>query len=228
MDPEIIIETYGADTARLFMLSDSPPERDMEWTESGVEGASRYLKRVYRMAAEIGPKGADAVLPHGGQALDLVKMAHKSIIALSKDIEDFRFNRAVAQLHTLANAIGDLKDQSPEADAARHFAIATLTQLLAPLAPHVAEEMWALLGKTGLLASHTWPEADQSMAAEDSVEIGVQVNGKLRGTLILPRDCDRGLAEAEALASPAIIRYLEGALPRKVIVVPNRIINVVV
>lgn len=228
VDPEIIIETYGADTARLFMLSDSPPERDMEWTESGVEGASRYLKRVYRMAADIGHKGAESALPHDGPSLDLVKMGHKSIIALSKDIEDFRFNRAVAQLHTLANAIGDLKEQTAEADAARHFAIVTLTQLLAPLAPHVAEEMWAILGKSGLLASQAWPEADQSMAAEDTVEIGVQVNGKLRGTLVLPRDCDSDQAEAEALASPAIIRYLEGASPRKVIVVPNRIINVVV
>ena len=228
VDPEVIIETYGADTARLFMLSDSPPERDMEWTEAGVDGASRFLKRVYRMAGDISAAPSDLPQPTEGPALDLVKITHKSILALSKDIEDFRFNRAVAQLHTLTNAIGDLKDASPEADAARHFAISTLTQLLAPLAPHVAEEMWSMLGHTTLLASQPWPQADETMAAENSVEIGIQVNGKLRGTIVLPRDCDKDTAEAEALASPTIIRYLDGAQPRKVIVVPNRIINVVV
>ncbi|XDZ71912.1 leucine--tRNA ligase [Alphaproteobacteria bacterium LSUCC0744] len=230
VDPELIIQNYGADTARLFMLSDSPPERDMEWTESGVEGASRFLKRVWRMAQdpELAPRSA-APLPNSeGSALALIRMAHKSIIGLSADIENFRFNRAVAQLHMLANAIADVKAGDKGASEAKRFAIETLTQLLAPLSPHIAEEIWQCLGHDGLLANTAWPQADASLAADDEIEIGIQVNGKLRDTIMLPRDCEASDAEARALASPAIIRYLDGKPPRKVIVVKNRIINVVI
>ncbi|XDZ68664.1 leucine--tRNA ligase [Alphaproteobacteria bacterium LSUCC0226] len=230
VDPELIIQNYGADTARLFMLSDSPPERDMEWTESGVEGASRFLKRVWRMAQEpdLAPRGAAPLPDSEGSALALIRIAHKSIIGLSADIENFRFNRAVAQLHMLANAIADVKAGDKGANEAKRFAIETLTQLLAPLSPHIAEEMWQCLGHDGLLANAAWPQADASLAADDEIEIGIQVNGKLRDTIMLPRDCEASDAEARALASPAIIRYLDGKSPRKVIVVKNRIINVVI
>ena len=230
VDPELIIQNYGADTARLFMLSDSPPERDMEWTESGVEGASRFLKRVWRMAQDPGlaPLGTAALADSEGSALALVRMAHKSIIGLSADIENFRFNRAVAQLHMLANAIGDVKADDKGAAAAKRFGIETLTQLLAPLSPHVAEDMWHCLGHDRLLAQSDWPQADASLAADNEIEIGIQVNGKLRDTIMLPRDCNTDDAEARALESPAIIRYLDGNAPRKVIVVKNRIINVVI
>ena len=230
VDPELIIQNYGADTARLFMLSDSPPERDMEWTESGVEGASRFLKRVWRMAQdpELAPRGAAPLPDSEGSALALIRMAHKSIIGLSADIENFRFNRAVAQLHMLANAIADVKAGDKGASEAKRFAIETLTQLLAPLSPHIAEEIWQCLGHDGLLANAAWPQADASLAADDEIEIGIQVNGKLRDTIMLPRDCEASDAKARALASPAIIRYLDGRPPRKVIVVKNRIINVVI
>ncbi len=230
VDPELIIQNYGADTARLFMLSDSPPERDMEWTESGVEGASRFLKRVWRMAQdpELAPRGAVPLPDSEGSALALIRMAHKSIIGLSADIENFRFNRAVAQLHMLANAIADVKAGDKGASEAKRFAIETLTQLLAPLSPHIAEEIWQCLGHDGLLANAAWPQADASLAADDEIEIGIQVNGKLRDTIMLPRDCEASDAEARALASPAIIRYLDGKPPRKVIIVKNRIINVVI
>ena len=230
VDPELIIQNYGADTARLFMLSDSPPERDMEWTESGVEGASRFLKRVWRMAQdpELAPRGAAPLPDSEGSALALIRMAHKSIIGLSADIENFRFNRAVAQLHMLANAIADVKAGDKGASEAKRFAIETLTQLLAPLSPHIAEEIWQCLGHDGLLANAAWPQADASLAADDKIEIGIQVNGRLRDTIMLPRDCEASDAEARALASPAIIRYLDGKPPRKVIVVKNRIINVVI
>ncbi len=230
VDPELIIQNYGADTARLFMLSDSPPERDMEWTESGVEGASRFLKRVWRMAQdpELAPRGAAPLPDSEGSALALIRMAHKSIIGLSADIENFRFNRAVAQLHMLANAIANVKAGDKGASEAKRFAIETLTQLLAPLSPHIAEEIWQCLGHDGLLANAAWPQADASLAADDEIEIGIQVNGKLRDTIMLPRDCEAGDAEARALASPAIVRYLDGKPPRKVIVVKNRIINVVI
>ena len=228
VDPEIIISNYGADTARLFMLSDSPPERDMEWTEAGVEGASRFLKKLYRMAssADLAPVGSEA--PTDGPGLDLVRSANKAIINMSADIEAFRFNKAVAQLYTLANAIGDLRDKSDSAAAARRFGVETLTKLLAPMAPHIAEEMWERLGHTQMLASLPWPEADASLVTEDQVEIGVQVNGKLRDKLALPRDADEETAREAALALPGVLRYLEGAVPKKVIVVKNRIINVVI
>ena len=228
IDPELIISTYGADTARLFMLSDSPPERDMEWTESGVEGASRFLKRLYRMAGDPSLATASGPLPTTGAGAELVRAAHRAILAMSEDIEAFRFNKAVAQLYTLSNAIGDLHEDSAEAAAARRFAVETLTRLLAPMAPHIAEEMWEALGHDTMLADSAWPEADPSLVTEASIEIGVQVNGKLRDTVSLPRDVDEDQARAAALASAGVIRYLDGSEPKKVIVVKNRIINVVV
>ena len=228
IDPELIISTYGADTARLFMLSDSPPERDMEWTESGVEGASRFLKRLYRMAGDPSLAAASGPLPAEGAGAELVRAAHRAIMAMSEDIEAFRFNKAVAQLYTLANAVGDLREQSPEAASARRFAVETLTRLLAPMAPHIAEEMWEALGHDTMLATSAWPDADPSLVTESSIEIGVQVNGKLRDTVSLPRDADEDQARAAALASAGVLRYLDGSEPKKVIVVKNRIINVVV
>ena len=228
VDPDVIIETYGADTARLFMLSDSPPERDMEWTEAGVEGASRFLKRIYRMAADPSLATAGTQLPDSGAGGDLVRAAHRAIDAMTADIEAFRFNKAVAQLYTLANAIGEVRGDEPSDLAARRFGVETLIRLLYPLAPHIAEEIWEQLGHAVMLADTDWPKADPDMLTEDSVEIGVQVNGKLRDTVSLPVDADEDVARAAALASAGVIRYLEGREPRKVIVVRNRIINVVV
>ena len=228
VDPDVIIETYGADTARLFMLSDSPPERDMEWTEAGVEGASRFLKRIYRMAADPSLSTAGTQLPDSGAGGDLVRAAHRAIDAMTADIEAFRFNKAVAQLYTLANAIGEVRGDEPSDLAARRFGVETLIRLLYPLAPHIAEEIWEQLGHDVMLADTDWPKADPDMLTEDSVEIGVQVNGKLRDTVSLPVDADEDVARAAALASAGVIRYLEGREPRKVIVVRNRIINVVV
>ena len=229
VDPELIIETYGADTARLFMLSDSPPERDMEWTESGVEGASRFLKRVWRLAHDDSLATFATPVPDtlGETATAALRMAHKSILALCADIENFRFNRAVAQLHMLTNAISDIKSDEAGAPAAKRFAIETLAQLLSPLTPHLAEEMWKALGHKTLLAQSQWPEADAALARDDEIEIGVQVNGKLRDTIKLERDCPDDVAEKLALASASVQRYLEGKTPKKVIVVQNRIINVV-
>jgi len=228
VDPELIISKYGADTARLFMLSDSPPERDMEWTEAGVEGASRFLKRLYRMAADPTLAKTQAPLPTDGAGAALVRATHRAIDAMSGDIEGFRFNKAVAQLYTLANAIGDVKGDDDGSVAARRFGIETLTRLIYPMAPHIAEEMWQALGHDAMLAVTAWPEADPAQLTEDSIEIGVQVNGKLRDTVSLPRDAAEDEARATALASAGVIRYLEGREPRKVIVVKNRIINVVV
>jgi leucyl-tRNA synthetase len=230
VDPEVIVENYGADTARLFMLSDSPPERDMEWTEAGVEGASRFLKRIYRLAQEsdLAPVGTTVLHDCEGSALALIKTAHKSIVSLSTDIENFRFNRAVAQLHILANAIATLKSTDKGAAAAKRFGMETLAQLLSPLSPHIAEEIWQSLGHETMLATRAWPEADESLAADDEIEVAIQVNGKLRDTIMLSRDCENADAKARALESKAILRYLDGKAPKKVIVVKNRIVNVVI
>ena len=229
VDPESIIETYGADTARLFMLSDSPPERDMEWTESGVEGASRFLKRVWGLTHDdkLAAFGTPVPSTLGESALAAMRMAHKSILALSADIENFRFNRAVAQLHMLTNAINDIKIDEAGAPAAKRFAVETLARLLSPLTPHLAEDMWQTLGHKTLLAQSQWPEAVAALAQDEEIEIGVQVNGKLRDTIKLERDCPRDVAEKLALSSASVQRYLDGKSPKKVIVVQNRIINVV-
>ena len=228
VDPELIISDYGADTARLFMMSDSPPERDMEWTESGAEGAARFLRRLFRMSsdASLPPVGTPA--PTHDSTRPLMRAAHKAIDAVSSDIEAFRFNRAVAQLYTLANAINDQAADVEGAAAARRFAIETLTMLLAPVAPHIAEEMWGNLGHDTMLAQTDWPVADADMITEDTIEIGVQVNGKLRDTVSLSPDTDEETARAAALETPGVIRYLEGKTPKKIIVVKNRIINVVI
>ena len=228
VDPELIISDYGADTARLFMMSDSPPERDMEWTESGAEGAARFLRRLFRMSsdASLPPVGTPA--PTDDSTRPLMRAAHKAIDAVSSDIEAFRFNRAVAQLYTLANAINDQAADVEGAAAARRFAIETLTMLLAPVAPHIAEEMWGNLGHDTMLAQTDWPVADADMITEDTIEIGVQVNGKLRDTVSLSPDTDEETARTAALETPGVIRYLEGKTPKKIIVVKNRIINVVI
>ena len=228
VDPEVIIKSYGADTARLFMLSDSPPERDMEWTESGVEGASRFLKRIYRMVNDKSLPAKGTPQPTDGDGVELVRATHKAISGMSQDIEGFRFNRAVAQLHTLANAITDTKGDSPPVAAARRFAVETLVQLMSPLTPHIAEELWETLGHRTMLANSIWPTADESLISDNFIEIGVQVNGKLRDTISLARDCPKQEAEDAALASPTIVRYLKNEAPKRVIIVPNRIINVVV
>ena len=157
-----------------------------------------------------------------------MRAAHKAIDAVSSDIEAFRFNRAVAQLYTLANAINEQATDLEGSAEARRFAIETLTRLLAPVAPHIAEEMWVNLGHETMLAQTEWPIADADMITEDSIQIGVQVNGKLRDTVSLSPDTDEETARTAALETPGVIRYLEGKTPKKIIVVKNRIINVVI
>ena len=200
----------------------------MEWTEAGAEGAARFLKRLFRLSADETLPSIGTPPPTDSPAMRLVRAAHKAIDSISTDIEGFRFNRAVAQLYTLANAINEQAADAEGAGAARRFAIETLTMLMAPIAPHIAEEMWANLGHDKMLAHTAWPVADPAMIAEDTVEIGVQVNGKLRDTVSLERDADEDTARVAALERPGVIRYLDGQSPKKVIVVKNRIINVVV
>jgi leucyl-tRNA synthetase len=216
VDPEPIVDRYGADATRWFMLSDSPPERDLPWSESGIEGAWRFIQRLWRLF-----DGDDAAPGEGGDvALD--RKLHQTILGIEQDIEALAFNKAVAKLYELCTAI-----ERAEPSPSRNNAIYTLMLLVAPMVPHVAEEAWAARGFDGLIADAAWPEVDPKLLVEDEVTIAVQVNGKLRDTLTLPKDMAREDIEAAALAADKIARLLDGKPPKKVIVVPGRLVNIV-
>jgi leucyl-tRNA synthetase len=215
IDPEPIVDRYGADAVRWFMLSDSPPERDLEWSIGGIEGAARFVQRVWRLAAG-GVEFAQ------GEDVELDKRVHRATAAVGEAIEGLQFNKAIAALYELTTAI----EKSKPSDS-RNKAIRTLILLASPMAPHLAEEAWAELGEFGLIADAAWPSYETAMLVDDEVTLAVQVNGKLRDTLSAPRGLDRAAAEALALGSDKVIRQLAGATPRKVIVVPDRLVNIV-
>ena len=214
VDPEPIVDQYGADAVRWFMLSDSPPERDLEWSEAGIEGAWRFMQRLWRLAS------ADDEGDREESALD--RKLHQTIAAVGANIEALAFNKAVANIYELANAI-----EKSAPSQSRRTAAEAMLRLVAPMVPHVAEEAWAAAGREGLIADAPWPEADPALLVEDEVTIAVQVNGKLRDTLTVPRGAPREALEEMALASEKVVRILEGKPPRKVIVVPDRLVNLV-
>jgi leucyl-tRNA synthetase len=231
VDPDQIIHDYGADTARWFMLSDSPPERDLEWTEAGVTGAWRFQQRLHRIASEAMANlpAADGARPEAfsDAATALRRAAHKTIAGLSADIEAFHFNKAVARLYELANTIGGFEAKDETGQWALREALEIFVRLIGPMTPHLAEELWVALGHTALLADSGWPVAEETLLVDDTLTIAVQLNGKLRGTVQLAKDAAKDVAEQAALALPEIVRGLDGQTPKRVIVVPNRIVNVV-
>ena len=232
VDPDQIIHDYGADTARWFMLSDSPPERDLEWTEAGVTGAWRFQQRLYRIASEsmadLPAAGAPRPASFSDAATGLRRAAHKTIPGVSADIEEFHFNKAVARLYELASTIGATDPKDDATKWALREALEIFVRLIGPMTPHLAEELWQALGHKNLLADAAWPVAEAALLVDDTVTIAVQVNGKLRGTVQLAKDAPKDVAEKSALTLPEIARALEGKSPKRVIVVPNRIVNVVV
>jgi leucyl-tRNA synthetase len=221
--PETIIDVHGADTIRWFMLSDTPPERDIEWTNDGAEGCSRFVQRLWRLVDEAG------ILPPPGTKADgaseLRRATHRAIAAVTDDLENLRFNRGVAQIYTLANAIADVKDASP---AAKREALEALVLLIGPMMPHLAETAWQALGHDTLVVDTPWPKADASLVASDTVTYAIQVNGKLRATRQFAKGTDKATVEKESLALEPVARALDGKPPRRVIVVPDRIVNIVV
>ena len=219
VDPVEIIKQYGADTARWFVLSDSPPERDVEWTASGAEASSKHLARVYRLAAELGET------PEQGQDdEDLIRSAHKAMLEVTQGIESFGFNASIAKLYGFTNTIA----KSKAGREAKRFALKTLAQLMSPMTPHVSEEMWALLGGDGLVTKAPWPIPDEAMLVEDNVTLPIQINGKRRDEITVPKEMPKEEVEKLVLENDAVKKALNGGSPKKLIVVPGRIVNVVV
>ncbi|SDG22283.1 leucine--tRNA ligase [Pelagibacterium luteolum] len=235
VDPDDMIAAYGADTARWFVLSDSPPERDVQWTEAGIEGAWRFVQRVYKLVSEasdilaLDPLTVEAEDP---RSIDMLKIAHRTTAQIDTDLAGLRFNRAVAQIYELANAIQKFMPVVAQAPSmanlgALRVAIERLVQFTAPMMPHLAETCWRFLAHDTMVCDTPWPAADESYLVDDTVVLAVQVNGKRRGEIEIPKDAPNAQAEAAALSLEAVARILEGNAPRKVIVVPNRIVNIV-
>ena len=215
VDPVDIVSRFGADTARWFMLSDSPPERDVEWTAAGAEAAARFLGRVWRLADETKPDAVDDPA--------LMRAAHRAIDEVTRAIAGFAFNKAVAKLYELANAVG----KSGAEGEPRRAVLRVMAQLMAPMVPHLAEEVWAKSGGQGMVVDAAWPQADPAMLVDDSVTLPIQINGKRRGEITLPKDMPQAEIEAAVLADEAVQKVLGGQPPKKLIVVPGRIVNVV-
>ena len=222
VDPDAIIEAYGADVARLFVLSDSPPDRDVEWTQAGVEGAARFVQRIWAVVDAL----PDAPVPMTATgACDLRKTSHRAVAAIDDAIADFRFNSAIATFYEWVNAL-----RKAEATAnleARGEACALLAICLTPFMPHLAESCWARLGGEGLVSAAAWPEPDPDLLRDDEIVLPVQVNGKKRGDVSVPADADQDSVQAIALAAPSVSAFLADKTVKKVIVVPGRIVNIV-
>jgi leucyl-tRNA synthetase len=227
VSPDVIADTYGADAARWFMLSDSPPERDVEWTEAGAEGAWKLIARIWDTVS-----GAEGLL----KSIDLTKPAvtdadkplrqatHSAIAGVTADIEHFRFNKAIARIYEFVNA---LRKSSDAGNWARGEALGALSQLAAPFIPHLAEECWEALGGEGFICNAPWPKADPGLLARDEITIGVQVNGKRRAEIRVAPDAAKDTVEQAALSDEAVQRHIDGKTIRKIVVVPGRIVNIV-
>ena len=230
VDPEAIIESYGADTARLFMLSDSPPERDLEWTEAGVDGAWRYLNRLWRSILEFNerpfPKTSEISTAKEGD--ELRRLIHKTIKAVTENIERWRYNSAVANIRELSNHLNDFEPENSNDAKVKLFGYEVLLRLIEPMTPHIAEEIWQSLGKTDTLGARPWPQFDKSLVIDATISIAIQINGKLRGSIQIQRDATEEEVKALARDLPNIKKAIEEKEVRKVIVVPNKIINFVI
>ena len=232
VDPAIIIQAYGADTARLFMLSDSPPERDLEWTDTGIDGAWRYVNRLWRLVegrrAGLPAERLAAATPQSAPGVALKRLVHRSIASVTTEIDRLHFNKAVALVRELSNAIEAFEPEDETDGHVLREAIETLVRLVGPMLPHLAEELWQRLGHGTILADTPWPVADAAWLAADNVTIAVQVNGKRRGEIALPAGAAEAVVREQALADEGVQRAMAGKPARRVIVVPDRIVNVVV
>ncbi|MCX8999505.1 leucine--tRNA ligase [Rhizobiaceae bacterium BDR2-2] len=236
VDPDDIIASYGADTARFFVLSDSPPDRDVIWSEAGVEGAHRFVQRVWRLISEAADtlRNADATPAKEGPVLTVSQAAHRTLKAVEGDYDKLAFNKAVARIYELVNTLaGPLQSVAAgTADAATtaalRNAVEILIQIIAPMTPHLAEECWSALGNEGLVARQPWPLFDEALVADNEVVLPVQINGKKRAELTIARDASQDAVTRAVLGLEAVKSTLDGRAPKKIIVVPQRIVNIVV
>lgn len=232
VDPAEIIDKFGADAARWFVLSDSPPDRDMQWTDAGATGAWRFKQRLYRFIVEnlelAAPFGTVAPDVSNDGALALRRETHKALASVTDSIEKLHFNTAIARIYEFMKALGDFKPAGTDGAWALREAMAVITSLVGPMMPHLAEELWEMLGNHVILADSPWPTVLKELTVDNSVTIAVQVKGKLRGTIEVAKDEDPAKVEALALAEESVKRFLADATVRKVIVVPNRIVNIVI
>ncbi|MBU2329532.1 MAG: leucine--tRNA ligase [Alphaproteobacteria bacterium] len=235
VDPDDIIDSYGADTARFFVLSDSPPDRDVIWSESGVEGAHRFVQRVWRLISEAAER-LNLVAPNpakDGDGLPVSQIAHKTLKAVQGDLDKLAFNKAIARIYELVNALAAplTNVAAGQGDASYVAAVRNaaeiLIQLIAPMTPHLAEEAWSVLGNQGLVAQAAWPQFDEALVAENEIVLPVQINGKKRAELTIARDADQNAVQEAVLALDAVKAVLNGQAPKKIIVVPLRIVNIV-
>jgi leucyl-tRNA synthetase len=214
VDPDAIVATYGADAIRWFMLSDSPPERDLPWSEAGIEGCARFVQRLWRLFGQFDPAAT-------GEDKAIDRKRDQTVALVAEDIEALSFNKAVARIYELTSAI----EKAPPS-ASRSAAIRTLLLLVAPMMPHLAEEAWSVMGDD-LVSLAAWPPVDPALLVEDEVTVAIQVKGKLRDTITVAKGTSKEELEALALASDKVQRALDGAAIRKVIVVPDRLVNLV-
>ncbi len=226
VDPDAIVATYGADVARWFVLSDSPPERDVEWTQAGVEGAGRFAQRIWSLADSL-PEGPCPAPGTDGASLDLRRTSHRAAQAVDKAIEEFRFNSAIASIHEWVNALKKA-EQVDGIAGARAEALSMLARCVTPFMPHLSESVWERIGGEGFVSAAPWPVADPALTTDDSVTLAVQVNGKRRGEITVAKDLGNDAVEAAARALPEVEAFIAGKDVKKTIVVPGRIVNIVV
>ena len=236
VDPALVIDRYGADTARMFILFKAPPEKDLEWDDADVEGQFRFLQRLWRLVDSVSKMTApDQLLSNDVSGIpaelsesetEIRRAVHLAIQAVSDDLSgEFQFNTAISELMKLSNSLsGAVLDASRPVQVE---AMGALIRLLAPFAPHLAEEFWFRLGGQGSVHLQTWPQHDPAALVQDTVDLVIQIKGKVRGTIQVPAECDKDTLEALALASDVAKRWLEGKPPRRVIVVPGKLVNLV-
>ncbi len=228
VDPDAIVAAYGADVARWFVLSDSPPERDVEWTQSGVDGAARFVQRVWSLVDALPAQGPFPDPAADDASLALRRLSHRSVQAVTRAIEDFRFNTGIATIHEWVNQLKRAEAGPPELIGARAEGLSMLARCLTPFMPHLAESCWRRLGESGLVSVAAWPQPDPALLEELSVTMAIQINGKRRAEMTIARDLTPQSIEEAALELPEVSALVAGKTIRKTIVVPGRIVNIVV
>jgi leucyl-tRNA synthetase len=232
VDPQALIDEYGADTARLFMMFAAPPEMSLEWSDNAVEGANRFLKRLWRSVhehTEVGVVESKTLTDLSEAATDLRRLAHQTLTKVADDLgRRHTFNTAIAAVMELMNALTKFTEQSDQARAVRQEVLELVVLMLAPITPHICHVLWTQLGHSNAVIDAAWPEVDSAALKQDKVELMIQVNGKLRSKLMVDVNAQQADIEPLALAEETVQRYIEGKAIRKVILVPGRLINIVV